>query len=410
MKPLYKYLIVFAALICAYLLFGAGAYLMPDGAVQHHVRKTLEHGDLDSDQPRAILPNQLQTRMDNFTDAIILNQAYVMRCESFCSGLLSVPRWWGPMLPFEVLRAGVDGQELEVWHYARYWHGNTFLSRYLLALFDYISIRMLLYILTSLLMLWCGVVLWRRGGWPLAAPMLFALWVCYAFVMQFSMQFVMVLALALAGMIAVGRQKEGGASLMPFFVIGSLTCYFDLLTAPVLTLGMMLVLQAALSQEARPSKGWLRTFYSALLWAAGYAATWVSKWVIATLFTSENILVDGWKNTLHRSGIDDFSRWDALAANLELLPWKFVLSAIIILAVLAVLRFNARGWRRALMLLPVAFLPWVWYLLAADHSYWHNWFTFRAQAVSVAAVLLALAQMVDWRKLSVKHHEDNGIM
>lgn len=400
MKSLCKYMLVFAAMIVAYLLFGAGAYLMPDGAVQHHVRKTLENGDLSSDQPRAILPNQLQTRMDNFTDAIILNQAYVMRIEGFGAGVLSVPRWWGAMLPFEVLRAGVEGQELEIWHYARYWHGNTFLTRYLLALMDYVSIRMFLYIVSSLLMLWCGVALWRRRGWRLAVPIVFSLLVCYAFVMQFSMQFAMVLILALAGMIALARrQTENQApAMMAFFVVGSLTCYFDLLTAPMLTLGMMLVVQATLRPEDRPLKGWMQTVCSALLWLAGYVGTWVAKWIIATLFTPENVIADGWKNTLHRSGIADFSRWDAVMNNLELLPWKFILLAVLIVSVLMVIRFNAKGWRRAVQILPIAFLPWVWYFFVADHSYWHNWFTFRVQAVSVAAVLLAMMQMVDWER------------
>jgi O-antigen/teichoic acid export membrane protein len=55
------------------------------------------------------------------------------------------------------------------------------------------------------------------------------------------------------------------------------------------------------------------------------------------------------------------------------------------------------------VLLVVAFIPWVWYLFAANHSYLHNWFTFRAQAVSVAAILLALMQLVDWNKLNTKH-------
>ena len=203
MKPLYKYLIVFAALMAGYLLFGAGAWLMPEKAVQRHVRETLDKGDMDSDQPRAVLPRLMQTRMDNFTDAIILNQAYVMRCEGFRTGVLSVPRWWAPMLPYEVLRAGVDGQEMQIRHYARYWHGNTFLTRYLLVFYDYVDIRLLLYIVSTLLMLWCGVSLWRRQGWQTAVAVMFGLAVCYAFVMQFSMQFAPVLIIALAGMIAV---------------------------------------------------------------------------------------------------------------------------------------------------------------------------------------------------------------
>lgn len=404
MKPPYKYLTVFVALIAGYLLFGTGAYLMPDSAVQYHVKKSLQNGDLDSDQPRAILPKLMQTRMDNFTDALILNQAYLMRAEGYRRGVLLSPRWDGNMLPFEALRAGVDGQELKINHYPRYWHGNTFLTRYLLTFYDYISIRLLLYIVTSLLMLWCCVVLWRRSGWQLALPILFSLQVCYAFVMQFSMQFAMVLILSLCGIIFIGRSKtkESETLLMSYFIIGSLTCYFDLLTAPMLTLGMMLLVQVAIYPKAHPLKGWLQSLYSALLWATGYAATWVSKWVIATVFTPMNIIADGWKNLLNRSGVDDFSRWDAVMNNLELLPWKFILIAILIVIILMIFRFNAKGWCRAVQLLPIAFLPWLWYSFAANHSFYHNWFTFRAQAVSVATVLLALLQMVDWRRIKMK--------
>lgn len=400
MKPLYKYLIVFSALIAGYLLFGAGAWLMPDRAVQRHVRETLDKGDMESDQPRAVLPHMMQTRMDNFTDAIILNQAYVMRLEGFRTGVLSVPRWWGPLLPYEVLRAGVDGQEMQIRHYARYWHGNTFLARYLLVFYDYVDIRLLLYIVSTLLMVWCGASLWRRQGWQTALAVMFGLAVCYAFVMQFSMQFAPVLIIALAGMIAVSR---GCNAMMTAFVVGSLTCFFDLLTAPMLTLGALLVVQAAMSTEEKVWRGWRNTCRAALLWALSYGGTWVTKWVIATVFTAENVIVDGIENTSGRaSGLEDFTRWDALMNNIELLPWKYIALVLVLLAALAAVRFNAKGWRKALQILPIAVLPWAWYLFAANHSYWHNWFTFRAQAVTVAAMLLAVAQMVDWRRLRVK--------
>ncbi len=405
MKLFCRYFAVFAALIAAYLLFGAGAYLMPDSAVQKHVQRTLANGDMNEDQPRAILPQMLQTRMDNYTDAIILNQAYVMRQEGFKSGVLSVPRWWAPKLPYEVLRDGVDGQEMEIWHYARYWHGNTFLTRYLLVAYDYVNIRLLLYIVSSLLMIWCGALLWRRQGWQTAMAVVFGLTVCFAFVMQFSMQFAPVLIIALAGMAALSR---GCNPAMTAFVVGSLTCYFDLLTAPILTLGSLLVVQAVTSSEENVWRGWWQSGKSALLWFAGYAGTWITKWIIATVFTSENVIADGIKNMVGRSsGIDDFTRWDALTNNLQMLPWKYIALAVLVLSVLMAVRFNAKGWRRAVQLLPIALLPCGWYLFAANHSYWHNWFTFRAQAASVTAVLLAMMQMVDWNKLrKIKEDEE----
>ena len=407
MKSVYKYLLVFAALLAAYLLFGAGAWLMPDRPVERHIQKTLEKGDLASDQPRAFLP-VIQCRMDNFTDALILNQARTMSSEGLVDGVLLMPRKSCGKLPFEDLRELNDGnQEMTTIHYGRYWHGNTFLTRYLLVIYDFISIRLLLYIVTTLLTVWCAVQLWHKSGWQTAAAVMFGLAASYAFMMQFSMQFAPVLILALAGMIALALNRK---PLICFFVIGSLTCYFDLLTAPMLTLGMMLVVQAALMPEGKIWEGWRRSIISAMLWAAGYVGTWVSKWIIATLLTSENVIADGIKNIGTRSGIDDFSRWDAVTANIGLLPWQFpwefIAVAMLLTMVLAAFRFNAGGWRRAMQLLPIALLPWMWYFLAANHSFWHNWFTFRAQAVSIAAILLALMQFVDWKKtkkLKAKH-------
>ena len=398
MKPVYKYSVLFAALLAAYLLFGVGAWLLPDAPVRHHVEKTLAEGDLDSDQPRAFLPRQ-QCRMDNFTDALILNQTLTMTSESLLDGVLLMPRKSCGLLPFEDLRALADGhQEMTTIHYGRYWHGNTFLLRYLLVLYDYISIRLLLYIVTTLLALWCAVLLWRKCGWTTAAAIMFGLAASYAFMMQFSIQFAPVLILALVGMIALARQKK--PSLLPFFVIGSLTCYFDLLTAPMLTLGLMLLVQAAMMQEGTLWQGWWRTLHSALLWAAGYMATWVTKWLIATFLTSENVLADGLRETGNRSGVlDDYGRWDAVRANLDLLPWQFIVIVVLLLVLLAAFRFHAQGWRRSLQLLPIALLPWAWYFFTANHSYMHSWFTFRAQAVSIAAILLALMQLIDWKKI-----------
>ena len=90
MKPIYKYCVLFAALLAAYLLFAVGSYWVPQAPVEHHVVKTLERGDLADDQPRAFLP-RLQCRMDNYTDALILNQAYTLRSKDLIDGIMLVP-------------------------------------------------------------------------------------------------------------------------------------------------------------------------------------------------------------------------------------------------------------------------------------------------------------------------------
>ena len=221
----------------------------------------------------------------------------------------------------------------------------------------------------------------------------------YVFMMQFSLQLSMVLFIALGGMIAVGMRRAASANLT-FFVLGSLTAYFDLLTAPMLTLGLPLLVMLALKPKEKLSGAFKGLTLASLLWAVGYGLTWVTKWILATLLTSENIWKDGFHNLSNRSGVlDDYGRWDALMDNMDLLPWTFIFLALAVILVLACWHFHRQGWRRALPLLVVALIPWVWYLFAANHSYLHSWFTFRAQAVTVAGLLLAAMQFVDWKKL-----------
>lgn len=401
MKVTLPYLKVFGLLLAAYLFFAAGSYLVPQSAVERHVVRTIECGDLASDKPRAFLP-RLQCRMDNYTDALILNQAYTLRSKSFVDGIMLLPRLTCERLPFEELRVAVGMDTVgtvSTATYARYWHGNTFLARYLLFFWDYPTIRMLLYILSSLLMLCCGVLLWRRRGWQLAVAVGLGLLCTYVFMMQFSLQLSMVLFIALGGMIAVGMRRAASANLT-FFVLGSLTAYFDLLTAPMLTLGLPLLVMLALKPKEKLSGAFKGLTLASLLWAVGYGLTWVTKWILATLLTSENIWKDGFHNLSNRSGVlDDYGRWDALMDNMDLLPWTFIFLALAVILVLACWHFHRQGWRRALPLLVVALIPWVWYLFAANHSYLHSWFTFRAQAVTVAGLLLAAMQFVDWKKL-----------
>jgi hypothetical protein len=399
MRVALSYLKVFGVLITLYLLFGAGAWLVPNAPVHKNVVKTLEKGDLTNDLEWACLKKQ-QGRMDNFTDALILNQALTMSSESVVDGVLLMPRKSLGGAQVEDLRAVASGTDnMNTIHYGRYWHGNTFLTRYLLLFGDYLSVRYILYILSSLLMIWCGVSLSRKTGWKPVLSLAIGLLFTYVYVMQFSVQLCMVLLIALGGMLAVAKGHRSG---LAFFVIGSLTSYFDLLTAPLLTLGLPLVALVAVENEPKPWKGLKRLSLVSILWGVGYGFTWVFKWLLATLLTSENVIADGIKNLSNRAGCEDFSRWDALHSNLGRLPWSYIVILLVILVVLACIRYRPQGWRQSVQYLAIMFIPWLWYLFAANHSLEHEWFTFRAQAASVAAALLAVASLVDWKHLKLK--------
>lgn len=404
-NPFLRMAVIFGLLLSVYLSIGVAAYLVPDAPVRRHVEQTLRSGDLAEDYPKAVIrynnDSQDQYTLDNFTDALILNQAMLLRNEGLKTILL-LPRYQEDLHQSINLHRLMEGPNDggRIIHYARYWHGNTFVARLLLSLTSYTGIRYLLYLLSSLLGLWCLLRLWRTADPATALSIAAALLLVNAYVMQFSLQFAPVLLLSLGGIVWITHHPTSNGFVL-FFVLGSLTAFLDLITVPSLTLGLPLVTLVAVRHDVNVRRGLRRVIHVSLWWLTGYTLTWVAKWGLATLLTGENIFADAYGQGSMWSE-DGFSYLgDALASNLGLLHWKYVVVAVAILAVTALVRPYKGAWRIAVQYLPVAAVPFVYYLLMAHPAQHHAWFNYRALATTVAALLTATASMVDWHKYNM---------
>lgn len=411
MKKVLVYSFYFLLLLAGYILFGLGSMAMPDKAVEHHVRQTVEQTDLKADFWFAFLykPNYY---MDNFTDALVLNQAW-------CLGEEESMNLWQRLMLVPRHRCMADGVEqgceslcrltegdttLKIMCYPRYWHGSTYLMRYLLAIDDYVVLRGLFFLLSSMLLLWVLLALAKRVGVWASALYFLAFVLVDGFMMQFSIQFLPVLLITLGGTLWVLNRKRSSLGVV-FFVLGSLTAYFDLLTAPLLTWGLPLLVWIAANGQRSAAKG--RQLFTdalaSLLWGVGYVATWAAKWLLATLITPMNVFSDASAQASLRAAVEDYTRWGAVERNLDLVPWLYVTIAAVVLALLAVRHLNGKGWRQALVCLAVAVAPVAWYIVLGNHSYEHYWFTYRSLAVTVMGLLAAVASLVDWRKLRIEN-------
>lgn len=403
-----RFVKIFLCLITAYLLFGVLACLLPDKPIHRHIEQTVERGELHwNDYPLAII-NGGQTRMDNFTDALIISQAWNSSKDSLWESVMQPSRAVYNQSMTEALAMQVEGMHFCNKKYGRYWHGSTFLMRILLLIWSYNNIRMLFYMVSSLLIV---IALWRMcekiGTWA-AAVTLVAFMLVYGFVLQFSIQFMPVLVLTFAGIIAMLNDKND--KLMACFVIGSLTAYFDLLTTPLLTLFIPLIAWILVQRDNNQTlgKSLTETIKMSVLWGIAFAITWASKWVLATLTTDTNIWADAIQNVAHRSGyIEDYTRLDAIMSNVDLLNSKFVIITVIVMTIIMALHFRREGWRQALLLLLIAIVPFVWYYVVANHSYEHFWFTYRLQFISLLALFAAIGSLTDWRELKGGVKGDN---
>lgn len=407
-KPLLKAAALFLLLIAAYLLIGGVAYLMPDGKVRQHVEWSLDKGDLGEDYPKAIIPLD-GYKLDNFTDALIINEALNLRKEG-PKGILLNPRhtFWD-LTSCDNLRGAVYGSEKgeHIVHYARYWHGSSFLTRIALVFSAMPTIRFILYIITSLAMLWCFTALWRRVGKGAALAVAAGLMAVNVFVMQFSLQFAPVLLIALAGMLwtAYNGRKARWNAMMCFLVLGSLTAYLDLLTVPTITLGLPLLTLIAARRDTELKSAFATIVGAGATWSLSYALTWGSKWVVATLLTGENIFKNA--NDEARHWTDNGSTYisDALTSNLAHVHWGFILVPAAAMIILALICHRKGGWKLALQCVAVGLIPFAYLMVMPHHSFHHEWFTYRTLATATVAILAAALSMVDWSRCLAKAKE-----
>ena len=408
MNRVLKYGKIFAILIASFFTFSVLSCLLPYESIQRSVEKSLPELLEDGNYSKAILKGD-RYRQDNFTDALILNIAV-------CSDPKR-PVWSAMMAPISFLSSDtvewsaaaylnykIEHMDLSPdWFYSRYWHGSASVCRVLLTVMTYQQIKWFFYIVSSLLLLIFAVKIVNRAGWIKSLPLFLSLLFANFFVTQFSIQFFPVMAIALIGgiwMCRNGTESRNKVS-MCLFIAGIFTAYFDLLTAPLLTLGLPLIVYLILQGEEKKSAYELykSIFILCVFWFIGYAGAWVIKWILAAIFadsTAINIAIQAIKS---RTTTDEYTRWDAVVQNLNLIPFVWLNIVLSLLLLLTFFNFNKKGIPLAIAFLMVGLSPYMWYFVLSSHSHPHWWFTYRAQIISMSCAMLFFVSLIDWEKL-----------
>jgi hypothetical protein len=285
-----------------------------------------------------------------------------------------------------------QGEKMAEVPYARYWHGNTFFFRPWFIMMDFNLVRWWLFVISTLLMVVLVCTYYREAGLLKTLALASGFVATCGFVTQFSMQFFPVLAITIIASLLIVKKKGTKNFGMLFFVVGSLTCFFDLLTTPLLTLGLPLAVLLSLKRNEgfQLKDGLLEIVKLVLLWGLGFALTFVTKWALATLVLGYNVFADAFDTSLYRLGVEDFTRWDAVSRNFKVLNLPMIVIAALVLIILMVIRRSKFQWRKALLFLLIGLAPYVWYLALSNHSYLHWWFTYRLQAIAVTCLFMML--------------------
>ena len=339
-------------------------------------------------------------RVDGFTDCLMVSMSVTSYDqESSINNAMRNPLCYERDKTVEAVTkmAGGDYSGRDISDYGRYWHGYQLPLRLMLCAGSIEFIHVVNYIvLIGLFIAACWLIV-RRRGW--IAGLLFAVVLVLLGLpiipkcMQFSSCFYIFL---IAIIVMLGAERQFSCfrnQVLAFFAIGAVTSFLDLLTAPLVTLCFPLAI--ILYSKTRDTK--LRScVLLSCSWGAGYALTWASKWVLATLITGMDILTDAFVNAGVRINGALNQSW-----MLEMFVAKWFMPVFATLFILFLLICYMAGGRkftkRNAYLLLIALMPVGWYLVLQNHSIIHFWFVWRSLGATLFCSLLYLCQILSGR-------------
>lgn len=301
-------------------------------------------------------------------------------------------------------------------YYYRYWHGPILFLRPLLTQFTYIDIRyMNVLLLTGL----CFVLMiLLQNKLDIKASVIFALAILSVnfFVVPYCLEYVPMFYVMFISSIMILYLQDKQKIFYLFLITGICSNFFDFLTVETITLCVPLVihfydlyLKGAVNSVR---KNLIYFIKLCACWLCGYMFTWMSKWVISAVVLRTHVMTNVGESISQRSvgKIEKVSFGEQLKGALllnvrNLLPFRITKgpagTIIMVLAILCLLLAVWFVYRKkkieevTLIFLLIAWIPYVRYLVMSNHSYAHDWFTFRAQLSTVMAVLLALIVNLD---------------
>ncbi len=390
------------------ILLLCGCFLLPTGDAGKNMEASARV--LSLEETHFSVYNWCHSILDNYTDSIMLLEASDQTESSVIDRAMMAYR--GTVRdagnPWDTLiRRYAEGEKFDgVASYPRYWHGYLVLLRPILSAFDYSEIRVINQVTQLFLLGIVTFLLWRKQRRcivPFLLSWLMLMPVALGKSLQFSSCFyVMLLGTAL---VLTRRKTDSDSTAVAFIVIGISTAFFDFLTYPIATFGVPALIMISEMEEETTEKKILFLMFAGVAWAFGYAGMWASKWVIGSMITNTEILQNALRSVAVRaSAVSGSGAYitvgECCGRNIRaFLDTPFVYPVLFVLysALMSCLQEKRLPveivFQTLLPYLLVGVVPFIWYIVARNHSYAHSFFTSKALAVTCLAMLCGMSEL-----------------
>ena len=402
-------LVLYVVLMAVFTGAMTRSYSLNNKRIVNHVYESAQTIEKEGVYPRVIL-NAEKAQLDNFTDSWMLTIAMGIDGKTPIDSAMSCYYKFNEDSEdkAENLLSVVRGEKTEEYEYTRYWHGYQVFLRPLLQVFNYEEIRYINMFGIMGLFVMAACLLKEKIGTGSAVAFVISMLMSMIIIVPMSMQFssiyyVTMISIVLLTMFSKKIMKKD-LMYAYFFLVGAFTSFFDLLTAPIMTLGFSLVVYTYLElKDNGIGKNTVEIISKSFSWSMGYLMTWSGKWVIAQFITKKEIIKDALAQILSRTSSRinevEISKVEAITKNLAKYINGVNIKLILALIVITLILFIIMKKKNSINMLPtvlVAFYPIVCYLVMTNHSFLHFWFTYRNLTVSCFAILSFILYTIDF--------------
>lgn len=413
---------ILTASICIGAILILAAYSLPTSRIYHNVDRSARIYEFEGHAP-FWAGGVIHTRVDNFTDSIMLMKA-AYPVENLIDSAFLNPSWKfiddSPDAPVKTLLDAMKNKRQadgEIWYYPLYWHGYLVILKPALMISPVHDLRVLNFYVQFFLMLTALFLFYQRFGRKLTLAFALTLLTINPVTAAIDFQNSDVFCIILLSTIFILRKNEfllrGENYLYFFLLLGIVTVYVDFLTYPIAAFGISLCLCVLMNEKfflsMTPKEIWTKLSAYLFAWGFGYGGMWAGKWILASVFTGENVILSALGKAVYRTsttlsaaeGGTTFTFIDVLARNFSALmrgPLPIILGVLVIYLIYILIRRKKKIFITKSRLAAFAFImmiPFLWYAVLKNHSYVHDYMTYRNLAVTIFAALSFFVERSD---------------
>ena len=412
MKLAGKVVLNYFILLILFFLFMVMSQTIPSYKLFDNVKKSMETIQSESISPK--IGGIYIYRLDNFTDALMLNIAVSVEDNSpVQSAMLNRCYRLDNLKELDYATEMITNGQKELLieeTYCRYWHGNQVILRPLLLFFDYNMIRTLNYFCFGLLLGILVYLMFKKCNKAVPITFLLSLLLINFPIIPLSIQFSTVFYIVFFSLIVMlcirNKIMKLDWFICFFFTIGGLTTYLDLMTVPLITLCLPLIIYLVCINKKNRYRN---IIIASIFWTFGYGVIWFSKLAIGSLLTDINMIEEGINQVVLRTS-NYYLDFDMSISGICLYLWNLLTTKhliilvsflLLLIAVTAFLfyyfSYGKKTIKDNLYLLLIASMPFIWCLVVRNHSVIHIWFVWRLFVITIFSLLLFFAFTLNFK-------------